>query len=344
MFYLFTNLDNNPAQFANEGRFLKVKNESGRTLFTKEMTFNTSVANQANLLRVSQKIFDVNKDSVNEVILCNEHVDKNDFDPLYGNYISCYDNTGKLIWRYSFKDSIKSVRGLHDLNYSILLIDADWENDIPVVYAMANNATDFPGAIFRLNAKTGKRLPGTFWNPGHFAAGKFGDFNHDGQQELIVTGINNSFEQAFIMSIDTDRLNGRAPSAEFYRLYNFDIAKLNKYILLPKTDLNNYTKQRYNMVAIGMLDYIPTTESFYFPVKEGNGMDLIMSLYYRFNSNLTRVFINPGDEGAVSRDGLIAEGILKPPLTNTLEFVNDLIGRIKEWNGKRFVKFKNSDF
>ena len=87
---------------------------------------------------------------------------------------------------------------------------------------------------------------GTFWHAGNIVSPLIGDFNKDGEEEIVATAVNNGLERTVAFSINLNNLEGQGPSTRQYTFKNIKDAKLNKYILLPKSELTKIYSKRYN--------------------------------------------------------------------------------------------------
>lgn len=240
--YLFVmDFDDNPAFVSLNEQLLSIKNKNGKVLWTKRMAIDLTNKSIAKML---YKFEDLDNDKNNELILCSE-LKQFDLIDMHPGRVICYDYKGEQLWEYEFKDSIFSKGTWQPLIYSVFLIDIINEQNKKVSYAIALNA-NFVSALFRLNAATGERLEGTLWNAGHFQDGVIGDFNRDGQKEIVLIAISNGFEKTFIVSINLDKINGYLPTSDIYKFQEIQLAEYNKFVLLPVTDYAKYLGARFN--------------------------------------------------------------------------------------------------
>lgn len=54
---------------------------------------------------------------------------------------------------------------------------------------ISNNLDSFSSAIYRIDLRTGKRLPGTFWASGHSQEGTIKDIDNDGHKGIYWCGL-----------------------------------------------------------------------------------------------------------------------------------------------------------
>ncbi len=158
------------------------------------------------------------------------------------------------------------------------------------MYLYSRHNIVYPSAIYRLNLLNGKRLSGTLWSQGHFAGAMIGDFNKDGQTELVGLGINNGSERCFLLSINLNQLSGQTPTLNKNYYYpKKEIAMFNQYLLLPKSDYNDYFKERFNVIPQGNLQYQKDMNKFVFSIYEGDSENPITfcgyTIHIRSNIN-----------------------------------------------------------
>ena len=267
------------------------------------------------LLKITQRIMDINNDGKNEVILSDEKLFKGE-NIGDRNRVACFNSSGKLIWQYKFEDTVSTNKDKHSNIYTNYLIDTTTENGLKVLYLFTRNDILYPSSIYRLNLETGKRLPGTLWHAGQIAQCILGKFNNN-NKEIVGIAINNSFERSVVFSINLKNLNGQAPSTKEYRYVGIPEAKFNNYVLLPKTDYTIYRDARYNRAWPGSLIYNKTQGFFSFTLLEGGYGELNAGICFHFHKNLSLLGIYVGDEFQVKRDLLVKQNKLNPPYTNT---------------------------
>jgi hypothetical protein len=253
------------------------------------------------------------------------------------NMIALYNNSGDLLWSYSFsQDIIPNDFEDYSYNFVVFLLGVTTEENKKVIYCFANNNPSFPSITFKLDAQTGEEIGKRFWHPGHLNGGIIYDFNKDGVEELVVWGINNGLERSVMFSIDPQKLVGKAPTINRYDFYGIEPADFNFYILLPKTDYNDYKNERFNHVPRGSMVRL-TDHTIYFPLTSSFTVDPSESFAIRVDLK-TGVFIPElGDEFQEMRDKLVKSGELNYPLTNTPEFKEGLVNQLRFWNGQEFV-------
>jgi len=333
--YVFIDFDNNPAYLTNFKNIVYVHNNNGRVLWKKRIFENIDKPYvDKNHMEIYEKIININNDGNNEVLL-SEYVNSKTGN-IYNRIVACFNYNGELIWKYKFDDAVITAKDVHNKNYNSRIIDTLSENSIMQVILIAENDPLYPSAIYKLDARTGKRLPGTFWHAGHIVGAALGDFNENGKKEIVAVAISNCFEHCVLFSINVDSLKGQGLADKAYFFIGIQQAKLNKYILIPKSDLTDYYKMRFNNFGGYEISYDERDKYFNFTTIEGDPLKNAASISYKANNKLTDIRIFISDKFQVIRDSLVANGKLHLPYSNTQEYTNILKKQIKYWDGERF--------
>lgn len=285
---------------------------------------------------ILEKLIDVNNDGKNELLLSGQKFPDNYNDSL-SKSLTCYNYEGEPIWYYTFNEKVKT--GIeYTTTYNIGIIDTLTFHNKKVLLVFATNIPLYPSAVFMLDPKTGKRIDSAFafWNSGSITQGMIGDFNLDGDKELVALGINNGYSRAVFFSINLNQLYGKSPAPERYSFKGMDLAKFNAYVLLPLSDYGKYYF-RYNFPDYGSFEYYPKSKEFGFFVWEGDASLNGAILVYRFNKKMQLTMLDCGDDFQKKRDSLVVKGILNPPLTNTTEYFDSLKKQLRYWDGTIFV-------
>ncbi len=323
--------DDNPYSLEPSGVNVLVKNKSGKLLWSKQI-FQEKTNSMSYFGKQVERIIDINDDNTNEVIIIDQLVNSSTL-----GRINCYNNTGELLWDFDFKDSIYTNYEGFKGKFSIKMIDTDYINGRKILYLFAQHWLYFPSPIFRLDALTGKRLPGTYWNNGGLAAGMLLDIDNDGKKELIMAGLNQEWETAILFAMNKDSLYGRGPGIYKYvypgkKLYNYK-----KYLSIPKIDYTSYYKLRYPAPlreGLGLSGNFISIDLRIAPHRQ----DITLTYFFDYDLKIKDVII--ADEFRVPRDSLIAQGKLSLPYTDTPEYKEILKKQIRYWNGKKFVTAK----
>lgn len=322
--------DNNPVQFEQVGKILNVKNKNGRNLWTVKLNFGQISGEDRT--SISRKFVDIDGDGDNEVIICEE-----DFPISSENFgrIVCFNKDKKIIWQYIFADTVSTYRKWSS-TYQVSIIDTTTINQTKILLLMSRNIPNFPSAVFKLDLKTGSRVDSlnTLWNAGTITNGLVGDFNNDGEKEIILGGIHNGFQRAIIFSINLSMLGGQTPAPDRYEFKNITKSCLNEFILLPFTDFGRLFN-RANAIINEDLFFNKNSEDFRFATLEN--ADERVKFHYAFDKYLNFKWVDCGDDAQIKRDSLVIKGILNQPYTNTNEYFEILRKQIEYWDGEKFV-------
>jgi hypothetical protein len=311
--------DQNPDNYIIKGNILHIRNSLGQTLWTKVISLNSDIPSNLKYLGKACRIIDINNDGINEVIVSMESTENND--NLKG-VTTCYSADQNVIWSYKFIDRVSTPSIEHTENYISYLIDTLTINNTKTLLVAGRNIPFYPVAFFKLDLLTGERIDSanTAWHAGGISYAFVGDFDRNGNPEIVVAGGNNGFERAVVFSVDIDKLKGQLPSKPYYTFKNIEQADYNFYILLPQTDYSYYHKNRYNFP--GWMNYNSTSNEFEISVTECPISNHDGNIYYTFNSAMEVKLIDCCDAFSFNRDDLIRRGELTGPFTNTAEYFN----------------------
>ncbi|OGU74417.1 MAG: hypothetical protein A2V93_04480 [Ignavibacteria bacterium RBG_16_34_14] len=269
------------------------------------------------------KIVDIDSDGMNEFLITNES------DSGFPG-IKCYSYEGDPIWQYSFHDKVSSMREELPPVYNLFFLDTLMLNEHRSLLMIANNSPSFSSAIFRVDLKTGKRLPGTLWSSGHSVNGIIKDINGDGKKDVLCVGVDNGYEDAVLFGFDIDTTTRVRPTTNEYLILDFPVAKLITYIRFPKTDYDEYRNFRMPGPFQSSFQDVVSNKYYQFYTMDFLN-DFSSILWYQISYNLKDVSIVVDSRFRVMRDSLVAHGELKPPYTDTPEYINLQKSKILYW-------------
>ena len=272
------------------------------------------------------------------MFLANEHFNADNLELEHG--ISCYDSDQNRLWHYKFEKVVSTPGSSHNSQYISNLIDIVKEGNEVILYLFAFNMPLYPSVIYKLNARTGEKLEGELWHYGHLAGGLIGDFDSNSEKELVMVGINNAFERCVLFSIDLKNLNGQSHFLSDKKFLGIGKANFNEYILLPKTDYNDYFRMRFNRIIRGEFGAERETKRFNFYTTEGEKFEDLIAIGYYFSYELDEYTIYVGDAAQVKRDSLIARGKISGPYTTSPEFIQMLEDQLLYWDGEKFISYE----
>ena len=330
-YFLFWQFDDSPAHLEFQPSTLLLKNEAGNLLWKKRVGAEpTNYLNSKGIKRTKARITNLNNDDSKEILVVQEPGRE---DSLGG--IACYDEKGKELWYYYFRESVETPKdkfsSLYDLGKIIDIYEENGEKEILIA---GQHINFYPTPFVKINP-SGERVKDVFWHPGGTRGGFLEDIDDDGKIELVASAISNGIERCVLFSIEYDKLKGTAPTTENYRFLEMEIADFDHYVLLPKSDYNRAKNYRYNSP---------------FPPSINNGkisvnLDEDRENFYRIEGFAVRFekdFSNPrvivDDDFRTLRDSLVVKGKINPPFTDTPEYAEILRDQIRYWNGEEFVE------
>lgn len=331
VFLFVIDLDDNPSSLSADSSTLYIKNSNDKVLWTKKVSFD---ARSAIEIARYARIVDINSDGMNEVIICNEirrSTNDRGIDPV----LRCYDKKGNKIWRFSFKEVVKSRREVLNSEYNLWIIDTLTFAGVKSIYLCSSNGPSFSSAVYRLDIGTGKRLPGTLWASGHTIDCITGKSTGNGQPYIIGAGYDNGYEDLVMFVYPLDTLTSIRPTTDEYLIQGYPTADLRAYIRFPKNDFDNYMKVR----TPGYL-----SEGMYFNssiICFGSSLpprNIELETGYAVSYDFKDIQVNFSSSFRVQRDTLVAHGLLKPPYTDTKEYREIIKNGILYWNDGRWVK------
>jgi len=312
--------DDNPAIIDHSGKYILIKNKSGKVLWKKQFYITTPPTN-VYVGKQLERLIDLDGDGINEVLMTNQVEGAKDY-----GILNLYDYKGRNIWKYKFKDSISTNVESFKPNYAISIAGVDTLKGEKILYLIANQKPYFPAAIFRIKAKDAKRLPGTFWHPGRITTVLLNDVDNDGVKDLVCSATNNEWDSSVVFAMKKDSLYGRGPAIYKYVFPGKKLYEFINYLIIPKSDIAVYQEMRYPFILFGNFIYREQRNLFFDTINQSK----LASINYVFGKNLRIVDVVISDLFRVERDSLVAQGKLSLPNTDTPEY--------KEILKKRTVK------
>lgn len=328
--YLFVlDFDDNPASLTAGGSVLYVKNKNGKVLWTKKIMLSDDESGNQNLIKDYCRIYDVDEDGANEVLLTNE-INSDEKNNSGSPQLICYSKQNKKLWSYTFTDSVEAEREVLKPYYSIFLVDTLTIDRIKNLFLISSNLSSFSSAIYRIDIRTGKRLQGTIWCSGHTSDAIIKDVNNDRRKDILAIGFDNGFENQVLFSFTIDSLTKVRPSTKNYTIKNYTPAELISYIRIPKTDFSKYNNIRISGIGRGSLSDEIFEDLYRFilmvtqQIEDG-------SFWVKLNYNLKDIDFIISNQFRVNRDSLVAQGKLNPPYTDSKENIEILKNNVLYW-------------
>jgi hypothetical protein len=329
--------DNNPSYAWVENQVLYVQNENAELLWKKSapgiQNTNSDVIiklDNYNYLLVK----DVDNDKVNEVLLWG---DTSNDDGIPSDSIFCYDNMGKIKWKTGGWDfpEFNTKRWRHTrwcVSNMIIVKDNYKKNSrlFVVIYDLLYS----PSILLELDGKNGKVIQ-RFYNVGGTNLIYNFDIDEDGQNEIIIGGVNDPFKRAYIAVFDINNVTGFSPSSEHYLPSEVSFGSYKYYLLFPFTKLGGILG---NVIYNNVKYLIRTKESLIVATEEvlaNNNLDHRSSVLYSLDNEMNVQHVTLGDDFIKSHKRLVEEERLSEKLDST--FFENLKNSVKYWDGEKFV-------
>lgn len=325
--YLFVmDFDDNPAFAFYDSNQIFITNKSSKKLFSFPFF---SLWGNSEIISKYLKIIDINNDGLNEILFVEspEAAAKNN---LKVQSLSCYNINKKLLWNFNFNEIVSSKREVMTPGYGIKLIDTVTENDKNIIVVYASNDVSFASAIFKIDLLTGQKISNAFWCSGYINDAILADINTDGKKEFVGWGPDNGFEQPVIWAMHIDTLQGARPTTLDYQIKGKPEPKMLFYIRTPNTDYDHFVNHRVGIASIVGLSFDKINYKLKFNTQFNEDI-FKAALLYRLDVRTLDINIFIDDNYRILRDSLVTHGKLKPPYTDTKEYINNLKKQILYW-------------
>lgn len=340
--YLFVmDWDDNPAIITTDGTTVFIKNKNEKMLWSQKYTVPNEIINSPRVLNNYIRIVDINGDGKNEVLFCLVNPE-NVFENVEYGSIVCFDYTHKLLWKYACKDTVFSERETIPPPYRIEMIDTISFNGQIQLLVFANSILSFASAIFKIDLQKGMRIGDTFWSSGNTNNAFLKDINNDGNDDIVQWGHDNGFGDVVLCCIELDRITGYRPSTDEYNVLGLPLANLIGYIRFPKNDYELLAPRRVALLDKESLNQTKTEDEIVFTINTlefpFKATEHIAGVFYKVNNNLKDIDVFIHDPFRIARDSLVSHGVLKPPYTETKEYINIIKSKILYYKDGKWVK------
>lgn len=274
-------------------------------------------------------VADIDHDGNNEVIILPALA----VDQLVAPNLKIFDHNGDL--------RIKNLLPFQKIRYKTKKYETEF-NPTSVIYGGNKQKNLFvgfqngrsPSIIVRYDEKG--NIIGTFWHYGQLTNMMFFDVNHDGTNELVLNGINDTEDEtarsyAVTVIVDPDKIVGDCESsatkgfgfsssdAETYyiRYPNPEIILLSSINLFAKNELYREGDKIFRVLTEAM---VKTTE---------------VAIEYYFDSTVAVTDAKFAGQTLIHHNQLYKEGKLKQPIND--EYIKSLKDGVLYWNGSNWV-------
>lgn len=315
---------------------IALKNESGKVVQRVESNESTRVSHSVS--KPNAILHDITGDGKNELIYSNRTISPEDGEPK----VRVWSITGdSLIWEERLT-----------LNYKFPRQNAPYVSELrPLEIRIANSAEGerivvhtgssqyFQGVVFVYSAENGE-LHSEYVHVGQIRDMMILDLNEDTEDEIILTGVNNAFWQAFVAVLDINHAHGYSPATLDYEPVGIERANEMVYARIPKTVIGKYVEfiDKYNQGRNMFFD--DTSDVLTILVVEGwrhfNRLDGYVDTVLYFNRSMKPVGVGTSDIYDVIAKQLYEEGEIEQiPDFDYFEAYQD---SILYWNGEEFLK------
>jgi len=314
-----------PSSFKIDGSRLLIFNKYGKRLWTYDLQAAINPKEYPNpsqqqrlhsMDKVNIFFKDIDKDKQPEVLFAVQ-TKYNSQEAVF-----CFNNKGMLQWSFPAGRDLRRSHYKYSSDFDLgLLRVVDLNNDGYLeIILTANHKIFFPGWMAILDHRG--KLQGEYWNTGHLLCIKFLDLDGDGFQEIIMGGLNNNYNKACLVILDSRKINGSSPHVKnsLYDCDEFQPGTEKYYVLIPQDQLGKNLNIYDSIYAIDLLD---------------SGRFLIRTKFsqilYEFDRKLRPTYIHLSDDFFFRFNKLKKEG----KINMTLSFFpkDKLLSEILYWDG-----------
>jgi hypothetical protein len=339
---LYGPLDKNPVDYSADGEILSLKNKYGEVV-DKIFIGNSSVKNINIIIKdgLGNKLvslLDINGDKINEVIYAQAYQDASD----KVSRVFCKDIIkDTILWNVKVERKFKFPHHpyVNSEVFSIGNIGAgDYDNDNrSEIYVSAGHSRYFPGLLIKLDALIGEKLA-EYINIGHCSSMEFVDIDSDGVSEVILGGVNNSYDMAAVAILDSRFIEGHSPISKNYDIEEIKPGLEKAYILIPRTIVGNNYRYEYRHNNVQQIQKSDRSINIAISDCPYPTDDKKPAIYYvQLNFDLSVKDIGTGNVYDLLSRQLYAEGKLKQRVD--VKYFNEYKKEILYWDGEKFVNY-----
>ena len=341
-FLLEPYFDRNPADFRIEGPKLIILNKHGRelwvfdtklphlndeafyriafpektvTIVEKDPTKKKDAAESTVFPRIF--IRDIDLDGRNEVLFR-----PNSIDDLNSGKLFLFDSRGKEKWIFDTNQEIQVGGRQYPPDFAINILDLkDIDgNGRPEILLAAHCHSRAPTRFVVLDSE--KNILGDYWNYGQIIDFEIIDRDRDNRPEIIITGTNNEYGQAFLAVLDPADMKGTSPQSPVYQFREMETGTARYYLRFPMTPVDRINEPR------GFLNRIQLMENGYFVAATKREY---VWYYFDRDMNLSQVAIT--DVYAEAFESAVRKNLLAPPL-DRLALAKELAAGVLYYDGE----------
>ena len=199
-----------------------------------------------------------------------------------------------------------------------------------------NQQRFFPGLVIRYDLDTGEKL-GAYLHVGRILSMQTADLTGDGVEEVVIGGINNAYETAYLAVLDPRKLNGHGPITPRYEATAWERASELAYVRIPRTTVGERTRMLSRWNAVTNITIDETRRRLAVRVSEADGSRIenfgyeAVEYELAFDFQLQPVRIGTSDSYDVMAERLVEEGQLAT--LPTVAYFEQFMQRLQYWGG-----------
>ena len=334
-------VDKNPVLYEFKGEILRVLNQGG-TFIEEIHVGEATVRGVESIYRYDIVDFtDVTGNGVNEIIW--GELSPNSTGKVSMKEVNKYAKSWEKEIHYNLTYPNKPY--VFESNYKPRKIVAGDLNNNGEINLLINSSHSpyFPSVLSLRNALTGEEIS-HFVHPGRILDFTLLDMTGDGRLEVVICGINNAYDQAFLAILDIDNIRDFGPSTEEYSLEGYATADMLSYILFPKTKVANSitTNVPYNQAErVHFIEDYGLLQVFISDFQNYDGNNEFQRIerapiYVYMNEDLSIHGIGTSDEYDMTAEYLFNNGIIDRFPDH--EYFKEYQRSFLYWNGEEFIK------
>lgn len=322
-------INREPTAIDFNGEMMLFKNKHGETLDAYDLGWNLPQFTPLDPVKYFIALLDVNEDGLKEAIWIQPGSPDGS-----GSWIVCCKTIREdtLRWKVSLRRKIvfphhgemsEDFRGR-------FMYAGDFDADGKPEVVLVAFHDHFPSYVVKLDASTGETLS-TYVHAGHLLYGAVTDLDADGVQDILISGINNAYNEACLIVFDARFIQGHGPVTETYRVEGFEPGPERVYILFPKTLVGKAVpRERHNRGD--RIDIYPDTREFRIGINDqSEDQQYLGKIYGLFGFDLAPKSFTTGSDYDVSAARLLSEGRI--PLFPDKAYFEEFKKTLRYWDG-----------
>lgn len=314
---------------------IALKNNSGNVIQRIESNESTRLSHSVS--KPNAILYDLTGDGKNELIYSNRLAGEKERVPK----IRVWSITGdSLIWEKELTLNYDFPRQNAPLISELRPLEVDIASTThgQRIVVHTGSSQYFQGVIFVMNAQSGE-LISEYVHTGQIRDMIVMDMNNDNEDDIILTGVNNAFWNAFVSVLSVNNAHGYSPTTPDYQPTGISKANEMIYVRIPKTIIGKYVEfvDKYNQGR--RMIFNEASDILMILVVEGwrffNDQEGYVETILYFDRSIAPVGVGTSDAYDVVAKQLFEEGeIQEIPGFDYFEAYQD---SILYWNGEEFL-------